>query len=131
MIPPKGLVLDLFAGPGGWSVPLHRFGVRDVGLEWDEWACRTRAAAGLLTIRTNVAMYPVHVFAGRVWGFIASPPCQAWSMAGKRLGWSTSRSSTGRLPTSLPGSTPAPSSWPPAETNAPSSLPNRCATSTL
>ncbi|WP_079022045.1 DNA cytosine methyltransferase [Streptomyces sp. NRRL F-5193] len=86
MIPPKGLVLDLFAGPGGWSVPLHRFGIRDVGLEWDEWACRTRAAAGLLTIRTDVAAYPVHVFAGRVRGFIASPPCQAWSRAGKRLG---------------------------------------------
>ncbi|MFJ7164043.1 DNA cytosine methyltransferase [Streptomyces globosus] len=86
MIPPKGLVLDLFAGPGGWSVPLHRFGVRDVGLEWDEWACRTRAAAGLLTIRTDVAMYPAWIFAGRVRGFIASPPCQAWSMAGKRLG---------------------------------------------
>ncbi|MFD8550130.1 DNA cytosine methyltransferase [Streptomyces fradiae] len=86
MIPSKGLVLDLFAGPGGWSVPLHRFGIRDVGLEWDEWACRTRAAAGLLTVRTDVALYPVHVFAGRVRGFIASPPCQAWSRAGKRLG---------------------------------------------
>ncbi|CAM5668808.1 hypothetical protein STANM337S_07040 [Streptomyces tanashiensis] len=102
MIPPKGLVLDLFAGPGGWSVPLHRFGIRDVGLEWDEWACRTRAAAGLLTIRTDVAAYPVHVFAGRVRGFIASPPA----------------------------ATPAPSSWPPAGTNAPCSQPSRCATST-
>ncbi len=86
MIPSKGLVLDLFAGPGGWSVPLQRFGVRDVGLEWDEWTCRTRVAAGLLTVRTDVAMYPVRVFAGRVRGFIASPPCQAWSRAGKRLG---------------------------------------------
>ncbi|MFE6457807.1 DNA cytosine methyltransferase [Streptomyces cinereoruber] len=80
------IALDLFAGPGGWSLPLYRAGIRDVGLEWDQWACRTRAAAGLLTIRTDVAMYPVHVFAGRVYGFIASPPCQAWSMAGKRLG---------------------------------------------
>ncbi|MFE3329029.1 DNA cytosine methyltransferase [Streptomyces sp. NPDC059176] len=80
------MVLDLFAGPGGWSHPLHLFGIRDVGLEWDEWACRTRAAAGLLTIRTDVAMYPCRVFAGRTRGFIASPPCQAWSMAGKRLG---------------------------------------------
>ncbi|WP_282698144.1 DNA cytosine methyltransferase [Streptomyces sp. CC208A] len=86
MIPPKGLVLDLFAGPGGWSAPLHRVGIRDIGLEWDEWACRTRAAAGLLTIRTDVAMYPAWIFAGRVRGFIASPPCQAWSRAGKRLG---------------------------------------------
>ncbi len=79
-------MLDLFAGPGGWSHPLRVLGIRDVGLEWDEWACRTRAAAGLLTIRTDVAMYPCRVFVGRTRGFIASPPCQAWSMAGKRLG---------------------------------------------
>ncbi|MCY0942321.1 DNA cytosine methyltransferase [Streptomyces antarcticus] len=80
------MVLDLFAGPGGWSHALQVLGVRDVGLEWDEWACKTRARAGQLTIRTDVAMYPAHVFRGRVRGLIASPPCQAWSMAGKRLG---------------------------------------------
>lgn len=81
-----GLVLDLFAGPGGWSHSVRLLGGRSVGLEWDQWACRTRAAAGLLTIRTDVAAYPVWPFVGRTRGFIASPPCQAWSMAGKRLG---------------------------------------------
>ncbi|MFD9715776.1 DNA cytosine methyltransferase [Streptomyces sp. NPDC059076] len=81
-----GLVLDLFAGSGGWAVPLSRWKVREVGLEWDEWACKTRAAAGLLTIRTDVALYPVGPFVGRTRGVIASPPCQAWSMAGKQLG---------------------------------------------
>ncbi|MFJ7423345.1 DNA cytosine methyltransferase [Streptomyces uncialis] len=80
------MVLDLFAGPGGWTVPMARWGIRDVGLEWDEWACRTRAAAGQLTIRTDVALYPVGPFTGRTRGLIASPPCQAWSMAGKQLG---------------------------------------------
>ncbi|MFB8440498.1 DNA cytosine methyltransferase [Streptomyces niveus] len=80
------MILDLFAGPGGWSHALTVLGVRDVGLEWDPWACRTRAAAGQLTIRTDVAMYPVWPFLGRTYGLIASPPCQAWSMAGKRLG---------------------------------------------
>ncbi|MFD7013892.1 DNA cytosine methyltransferase [Streptomyces sp. NPDC059928] len=79
-------VLDIFAGPGGWSHALSRLGVRDVGLEWDEWACKTRASAGQLTIRTDVAMYPVWPFLGTTTGVIASPPCQAWSMAGKRLG---------------------------------------------
>ncbi|MFI7174658.1 DNA cytosine methyltransferase [Streptomyces spororaveus] len=79
-------VLDLFAGPGGWSHALAVLGVRDVGLEWDEWACKTRMRAGQLTIRTDVAMYPVWPMVGRTDGFIASPPCQAWSMAGKRLG---------------------------------------------
>lgn len=79
-------VFDLFAGPGGWSHALAVLGVRDVGLEWDEWACKTRVRAGQLTIRTDVAMYPVWPMVGRTDGFIASPPCQAWSMAGKRLG---------------------------------------------
>ncbi|PKV84334.1 DNA cytosine methyltransferase [Streptomyces sp. TLI_146] len=80
------MILDLFAGPGGWSQALAALGVRDVGLEWDEWACKTRAAAGQLTIRTDVATYPLWPFLGRITGLIASPPCQAWSMAGKRLG---------------------------------------------
>ncbi|MFD4476405.1 DNA cytosine methyltransferase [Streptomyces sp. NPDC058471] len=80
------MILDLFAGPGGWSQALAVLGVRDVGLEWDEWACKTRAAAGQLTIRTDVAAYPLWPFLGRITGLIASPPCQAWSMAGKRLG---------------------------------------------
>jgi DNA (cytosine-5)-methyltransferase 1 len=80
------VILDLFAGPGGWSRALGVLGVRDVGLEWDEWACKTRAAAGQLTIRADVAMYPTGPFIGRTSGLIASPPCQAWSMAGKRLG---------------------------------------------
>ncbi|MFB7404121.1 DNA cytosine methyltransferase [Streptomyces rubiginosohelvolus] len=80
------MILDLFAGPGGWSTALHVLGARDVGLEWDQWACKTRAAAGQLTVRTDVAMYPTWPWVGRVRGLIASPPCQAWSMAGKRLG---------------------------------------------
>ncbi|MFD4555942.1 DNA cytosine methyltransferase [Streptomyces sp. NPDC058469] len=80
------MVLDLFAGPGGWSHALSVLGTRDVGLEWDEWACQTRARAGQLTIRTDVAAYPAWIVCGRVRGLIASPPCQAWSMAGKRLG---------------------------------------------
>ncbi|MBP5935453.1 DNA cytosine methyltransferase [Streptomyces acidiscabies] len=80
------MIIDLFAGPGGWSHALTLLGARDVGLEWDEWACRTRAAAGLATVRTDVAAYPVRPFVGRVRGVIASPPCQAWSTAGHRLG---------------------------------------------
>ncbi|MDQ0988806.1 DNA cytosine methyltransferase [Streptomyces sp. V3I7] len=80
------MILDLFAGPGGWSHALSVLGARDIGLEWDEWACKARAAAGQLTVRTDVALYPVWPWVGRTRGLIASPPCQAWSMAGKRLG---------------------------------------------
>ncbi|MEU8781740.1 DNA cytosine methyltransferase [Streptomyces sp. NPDC048637] len=80
------MILDLFAGPGGWSRALGVLGAQDLGLEWDEWACKTRNAAGQLTIRTDVALYPTWPVIGRTRGLIASPPCQAWSMAGKRLG---------------------------------------------
>ncbi|AXG80749.1 DNA cytosine methyltransferase [Streptomyces paludis] len=80
------MILDLFAGPGGWSHALNVLGVRDVGLEWDAWACQTRVRAGQLTVRTDVAVYPTWPWLGRTTGLLASPPCQAWSMAGKRLG---------------------------------------------
>lgn len=62
---------DLFAGPGGRSEALTVLGVRDIGLEWDEWACKSRAAASQLTIRTDVALY---------FGAIAliEPPIRPW-----------------------------------------------------
>lgn len=80
------LVLDLFAGPGGWSEGLRMLGLRDVGVEFDTAACQTRRAAGHLTVQADVAAIPVAPIVGKVRGFIASPPCQAWSRAGKRLG---------------------------------------------
>lgn len=80
------LALDLFAGAGGWSEGLRMLGLRGVGLEWDTNACRTRAAAGHTTIRCDVSAYPTEPFTGKAAGLIASPPCQAWSRAGKGLG---------------------------------------------
>ncbi|MFI2607367.1 DNA cytosine methyltransferase [Kitasatospora sp. NPDC018619] len=79
--------LDLFAGPGGWSEGLRRHhAITDVGIEWDPAACRTRAAAGHLTVRADVAQVATEPMAGRIRRLIASPPCQAWSRAGKQLG---------------------------------------------
>jgi DNA (cytosine-5)-methyltransferase 1 len=80
------LIVDGFAGPGGWSEGLRMLGLRDVGLEWDTAACRTRAAAGHLTIQCDIAQYPTAPFKGRSNRQIWSPPCQAWSRAGKRGG---------------------------------------------
>lgn len=83
-----GVILDLFAGPGGWDQGLRDLGYRGdvVGVEWDAAACQTRAAAGHATIRADVAAYPTGPFAGKVTGLIASPPCQDFSLAGKRAG---------------------------------------------
>ncbi|MFD5579027.1 DNA cytosine methyltransferase [Streptomyces pseudogriseolus] len=80
------MITELFRGPGGWAEGLRLLGLTDIGLEWDTAACRTAHAAGHATIQTDVAQYPTGPFADRITGLIASPPCQAWSRAGKRGG---------------------------------------------
>ncbi|MFF7130354.1 DNA cytosine methyltransferase [Streptomyces sp. NPDC008240] len=80
------MIVDLFSGPRGWSEGLRMLDLTDIGLEWDTAACRTARAAGHLTVQCDVAAYPTAPFAGRITGLIASPPCQAWSRAGKRGG---------------------------------------------
>ncbi|SEC89819.1 DNA cytosine methyltransferase [Streptomyces sp. PAN_FS17] len=81
-----GCIVDLFAGPGGWSEGLRALGLRDVGIENDPAACATRVAAGHTTIRADVAAYPTAPLRGKVSGLIASPPCQTFSAAGLRAG---------------------------------------------
>ncbi|MCA1670927.1 MAG: DNA cytosine methyltransferase [Actinobacteria bacterium] len=80
-------ILELFAGPGGWSTGLRMAGYtgRAIGVECDLAACRTAAAAGHERIRADVTTYPPERFTGAE-GLILSPPCQAWSRAGKGLG---------------------------------------------
>ncbi|WP_431040031.1 DNA cytosine methyltransferase [Streptomyces sp. P9-1] len=80
------MIVDLFAGPRGWSEGLRLLGLTDIGLEWDTAACKTAHAAGHPVIQCDVAQYPTVPFVGRIRGLIASPPCQAWSRAGKRAG---------------------------------------------
>lgn len=57
----------------GWS---------ELGIEWDEAACATAEAAGHKRLKADVSNLEPMAF-GPCWGLIASPPCQAWSMAGK------------------------------------------------
>ncbi|MFE1205689.1 DNA cytosine methyltransferase [Streptomyces sp. NPDC058762] len=80
------MIVDLFAGPRGWSEGLRLLGLADVGLEWDTAACRTAHAASHATVQTDVAAYPTRPFADRAIGLIASAPCQPWGRSGKRLG---------------------------------------------
>ena len=80
------MVVDLFAGCGGWDVGARALGMDPVGFEWDADACATRAVVGMPTVRCVLAAYPFEHMRGRVRGLIASPPCQAFSTAGKGLG---------------------------------------------
>ena len=85
---PNGIVniIDLFAGPGGWDEGLRMIGRTDVlGIEWDESACLTAEDAGHKRLRADVTALNPRDYIGAE-GLIASPPCQAWSLAGKRGG---------------------------------------------
>ena len=72
-----------YAGPGGACEGLRSLGLDPVGIEWDAAACATRAAAGHLTIRADLATYRPYHRPGSVAGYWASPPCQTFSTAGK------------------------------------------------
>ena len=77
--------LDLFAGPGGWDEGLRPLGIAPLGVEWDENACATRKAAGHPTLQADVSGLNPQDFAGTEL-LLASPPCQAFSVAGKKRG---------------------------------------------
>jgi DNA (cytosine-5)-methyltransferase 1 len=83
-----GLVVEGFAGPGGWSEGLRLAGHTgwSFGVEWDAAACRTAQTAGHQRVRADVATFTLGPMAGKVDGLIQSPPCQAWSTAGDQLG---------------------------------------------
>ncbi len=78
-------VVDLFAGAGGWEEGLRGLGHDTVGIDNDSWACATATAAGHLRAEASVADLDPRDFAPVV-GLVGSPPCQAYSTAGKKLG---------------------------------------------
>lgn len=79
------MIVDLFAGPGGWDHAARALGYDPVGFEYDADACATRTAAGHRTIRADLANYLMPSTAD-IEGIIGSPPCPLFSAAGKREG---------------------------------------------
>jgi DNA (cytosine-5)-methyltransferase 1 len=81
-------IVDLFAGPGGWSTGLNMIGrAETIGVEWDKAACDTARAAGHERLQADIAeLDPFTIGGSDVEGLIASPPCQGFSMAGKGKG---------------------------------------------
>jgi DNA (cytosine-5)-methyltransferase 1 len=81
------MIVDLFAGPGGWDLAAQQLGLHPIGIELDRDTCATRAAAGLATIRAELGRNGYRLPAGAtLTGLIASPPCQSFSAAGTRDG---------------------------------------------
>lgn len=80
------MIVDLFAGPGGWDEGARQLGLPTVGVEYDRAACLTAQAAGHQRVQADVAQLPTSPMRGRVRGLIASPPCQTFSKAGGGAG---------------------------------------------
>ena len=78
-------IVDLFAGAGGWAEGLRELGCRARGIDSDAVACATAEAAGHERLVADVSVLEPSEFSGAV-GLIASPPCQAYSRAGKGRG---------------------------------------------
>lgn len=81
------LDVELFAGPGGWDVAARLLRIHTIGLEWDLSACQTAMMAGFVRLKLDVAKAsPWKLFGKGIRLLIASPPCQAFSAAGKGKG---------------------------------------------
>ncbi|MFI7666556.1 DNA cytosine methyltransferase [Nocardia sp. NPDC049526] len=78
-------MIDLFAGPGGMDVAAHWLGISVHGVEWDDNACATREAAGLLTSHKDVRDLGPELFS-KAKVLAGGPPCQTFSVAGSGVG---------------------------------------------
>lgn len=83
------VVVDLFAGPGGFDTGLRMAGFTGTLLGWelDPMACATARAAGHMRLQGDVTAQRLdRVIPGAVFGLLVSPPCKDWSTTGSGLG---------------------------------------------
>ncbi|MFF4543684.1 DNA cytosine methyltransferase [Streptomyces sp. NPDC001406] len=83
-------VVELFAGPGGWSEGIAAVlgvAVDSVGVDISEDACATARAAGHRRICADITtLDPEHIALRHTRAVIISPPCPTFSPAGKLSG---------------------------------------------
>lgn len=83
---PAITAVDHFAGVG-WGVACHSLGIREYGVEKAKEAIWSRSANGMRTIYRDVWSGLFHPWLVPSHGlYIASPPCQTFSMAGNGEG---------------------------------------------
>ncbi|NKQ54410.1 DNA cytosine methyltransferase [Amycolatopsis sp. K13G38] len=105
-------IVEGFAGPGGWSHGLRLAGYRGrvSAFEIDANACATARAAGHHRTRADVAALDPAAL-GPVTGVVMSPPCQAFSTAGKRAGERDKPAVFARMTAFARGRTPREHGW--------------------
>lgn len=86
--------IELFAGAGGLALGLEQAGIEGVAfVEMDPYACATLRAnrPHWAVVERDVAEVDFSGFEGEVDVVSGGPPCQAFSYAGKRLGFGDTR----------------------------------------
>lgn len=87
-------VLELFAGAGGLAIGLEKSGLKCVALnEIDKWACNTlrKNRPNWKVLEGNISSFDFSEYYNTVDIVTGGFPCQAFSYAGKKLGFNDAR----------------------------------------